>query len=43
MKTSGNVGIEETDFYTGAEMSQKEVSSRMLPVKMNIFIHEIII
>lgn len=43
MNTSESVGIDETDFfYTGAEMSQKEVSSRMLPVKMNIFIHEII-
>lgn len=44
MNTSDSVGVGETVIlYAGAEMSQEKVSSRMLPIKMNIFIHEIII
>lgn len=36
------VGVEETDLQAGAKMSQKK-SQRMLPIKMNIFVYEIII
>lgn len=44
MNTSDSVGVGETVIlYAGAEISQEKVSSRMLPIKMNIFIHEIII